>query len=57
MRKNLTIIIILKYYLKEKEDNTIGKTGDLSRAPGAGSGLRSLGFRDRALGPRKPIIK
>ena len=35
----------------------VGKTGDLFRALGAGPGLRGLGFRDRALGPRKPITK
>ena len=34
--------------------NYVRKTGDLSRAPGAGPGLRGLGFRDRALGSRGP---
>ena len=37
--------------------DNVGKTGDLSRTPGAGPGLRGLGFRDRALGPRKPVTK
>ena len=35
----------------------VGKTGDLFRAPEAGPRLRGLGFRDRALGPRKLITK
>ena len=44
-------VLVTLYY------NNVGKTGDLSRAPGAGPGLRGLGFSDRALGPRKQITK
>ena len=54
----ISIGIDTKYgYKVYKIKPYVGKTRDLSRVPGAGLGLRGLGFRDRVLGPRKPITK
>ena len=50
-------MVITKLIQLLNKYNVIGRTGELSRAPEVGLGLRGLRFRNRALGPRKLITK